>query len=503
MVRKTIITLFTAVLLMAAPMSFAQDSREPITPDNASQLAQLIRLGRGSADYAAFTPDGETLAVASTVGVWLYESANLATEQEPTLLQTDATVRNITISSDNTTLFAALSNGDLEAWDLETQKRNQIVELSNSGDYLAINPDGTLIAVNAGSRGINLLNLNANTETLLEGSFQNSAEVAFSPDGAWLAAVGSDYAVYFWDVANSTEGAKLEGHTRAPESLSFSPDGSLLATGSGDATIRLWNVDDGTEHSVIDALDGDTLSSVTRVRFSPDGSLLASGHNNGDVVLWEVATGSVEAQFTNDTGIHDLIFSPDGSQIITIDTTNRLLQAWDVESGELLADAVGHTPQINALTFSPDSSALAFIGSDGDLWIWDTTQMQEINFGMMLKDQATGSGENLSAVAYSSDGALLAVMDAFSVRLLDAETHNLVHELEVEGIVDGLTFSPDDSLLAAISSRGFYVFDVSSGEQLAGFTDHHEWLTSVAFSPDQSLIATSARDNTVRVYGIE
>src|SRR5690606_2113081 len=212
MSRKTILTLFTAVLLMAAmtaPSVFAQDSREPITPDNADQLAQPIRLGRGSADDAAFTSDGETLAVASTVGVWLYESANLATEQEPALLLTDGTVRNIVISSDDTTMFASLSNGNLEVWDLETQIRKQIVDPGYSGSYLAINPDGTLVAVNAGSSGINLVDLDAaNTETLLEGSFQNTAEVAFSPDGAWLAAVGSDYAVYFWDVANSTEGAK-------------------------------------------------------------------------------------------------------------------------------------------------------------------------------------------------------------------------------------------------------------------------------------------------------
>jgi|GEM_PF-3883150 len=51
--------------------------REPITPDNVDQIQQLAMWGRGIAKHATFSPDGQTLAIGTTAGVWLHDAKTL------------------------------------------------------------------------------------------------------------------------------------------------------------------------------------------------------------------------------------------------------------------------------------------------------------------------------------------------------------------------------------------------------------------------------------------
>src|SRR5579859_7198087 len=58
----------------------------PITPKNASQVKQIARLGHGFISSLAWSPDGQTIALGGSLGVWLYRAGNFDTA--PRLLET-------------------------------------------------------------------------------------------------------------------------------------------------------------------------------------------------------------------------------------------------------------------------------------------------------------------------------------------------------------------------------------------------------------------------------
>jgi hypothetical protein len=70
---------------------------QPISLTNANQVVQLARWGKGTVNQVIFSPDGRLLAVASSLGIYLYDAETLA---EIRFIETDAWVRSVAFSPD-------------------------------------------------------------------------------------------------------------------------------------------------------------------------------------------------------------------------------------------------------------------------------------------------------------------------------------------------------------------------------------------------------------------
>src|SRR5690554_1250329 len=138
---KATFVLVTALLFaLAIQPGFAQEGvRQILTPDNGGELVELARLGRGSTDHVAFSPDGQTLAVAGTMGVWLYSAADVATPTEPPLLDTQGIALALAFSPDGTTLAVTTSAG-LQLWDVASQTLISTTPLKRGCEALAFSP---------------------------------------------------------------------------------------------------------------------------------------------------------------------------------------------------------------------------------------------------------------------------------------------------------------------------------------------------------------------------
>ena len=110
--------------------------------------------------------------------------------------------------------------------------------------------------------------------------------LAFSPDGRFLASGGEGYTVRIWDVKTGREADPLRGHKEDVYAVAFSPDGRWLASAGEDTTVRVWDCRDA--YKLAHTFRGHT-GLVNSLAFSPDSQRLFSGSNDHTVMVWNMA----------------------------------------------------------------------------------------------------------------------------------------------------------------------------------------------------------------------
>lgn len=76
-------------------------------------------VGRGGIRHLATSPDGKYIAVASTIGIWLYEAADV-TKQPRFISGHTEEVQQVAFSSDGTKLASASLDRTAGLWDVQT-----------------------------------------------------------------------------------------------------------------------------------------------------------------------------------------------------------------------------------------------------------------------------------------------------------------------------------------------------------------------------------------------
>jgi WD40 repeat protein len=130
-----------------------------------------------------------------------------------------------------------------------------------------------------------------------------------------------------------------------------------LATGGSDGAVLLWDI---AERCEVATFPGGS----TCVAFHPSGRWLASASLVNSVCVWDVETGQLDAEWLgHEDAITCLAYSPDGRWLAS-GGDDRTVRLWETATGKLVAVTDLHTP-IKVLAFSPDSRSL--FTSNGNL----------------------------------------------------------------------------------------------------------------------------------------
>ncbi|VUC32578.1 unnamed protein product [Clonostachys rosea] len=305
-----------------------------------------------------------------------------------------------------------------------------------------------------------------------------------------------------------------------------------LTENSSQGTLSKWD-------ACILALE---VKNVRSLALSADGQHLVYAHGDigepCDLTVWDVNSNTCKHSVAASRGIRTIAISSNGRHVavvLTGDESRGVIELRDMDlslsgtqlkKGNVTADSV---------VFSPDGRQIAAGLSTGAVCIWDLATGARRH-----KLSTKGTGAALS-VAYSADSKRLAVARRYDIRVWDlasgkclltfaarpvgavflsgSKLATTMHDRiricdtdkgsicrtweEKNGDVSAIaSLDLPGLLLASGSENGSLKIWDQTGNCLQALFGHRKSLISLSFSPEEGLIASASKDETIRLWDI-
>ena len=245
----------------------------------------------------------------------------------------------------------------------------------------------------------------------------------------------------------------LWGHTDAVTKAVLSPDSQIVLSAGWDDRIIMWNV--STRQPIGQPVPAP--KNLVSVAFNRDGSQFASA-GSGSVVIWDTRSQQrVGSPFEAKEDFNHVAFSSTGKLLAASTEAYgghpARVFVWDVSSHQLIMEPIqGHT-----FAFSPDDAVLA-IAQYEDLRLYD------LRLHRIIKQPLTGHAKNISSVAFSQDGTIVA---------------------------------------AGSEDKSIVLWDVKSQRGLGTMTGHTETVTALLFDPINPVLLSGSADGAIIRWNLE
>lgn len=450
------------IIFLTVPSIFAQN-RSPEFVEK--------RLGKGWIQDIRFSPNGEQFAVATTIGIWIYDS----NDGEPI------------------NQFEGVMGGA------------NAISYSPGGQYLAAAHQDQTIRIWEPNREVQ----SRDTPTLT-GHRREILDLTYSPDGTKIASASADRNIRLWELRNfesdSFESRPLP-YRDTVLSVAFSFDNRLVAGGSADGIIQVWDADTG---DIIYKFE-EHRQAVKKVIFSPDRTKLTSASLDQTVMIWSLvgSEGRLDATIQHDSPVNTVSYFPNGNSFVT-GGADSLVRIWDTHTQENNTTFTDHTEQVSVLDCSPDGNTIVSGSSDGTVILWDL-------IGRRARFKITGHTGRIKALAYIQDNRIRACGTGLDgrLRIWDAETGSELSILRDHfDLTQSVVFSNDGKKVASGGNNNGIVF-LSDVERVLRrqnsiqdptvshrFEGNPHGISALAISPQNSLLATGGTDGRIHLFNI-
>lgn len=256
---------------------------------------------------------------------------------------------------------------------------------------------------------------------------------------------------------------------QTPSSI-FTPDGRFfISLDSGD--IRFWDIELKKCLTIIN-------DRCFGIKPGPGSTMITGSTGTGLVKIWDRKTGIEKGCFQGLASLaNHALLSPDGNQLLT--AGNRVA-IFDVKRTKL-SGTLEHA-NVKIMGFDPDGKLLVSVDPESAIKLWDYTNRKE-----RMTIRLEKSLGKVATVAISPDCFLVATAH-------DMNKQTLKWFLEQTG--NGVTDPFQEKNLPAFTNNSVNIFDMISGKKSGSIPRFGYKITSIALSPDKTLLAAGYNDNS-------
>lgn len=433
----------------------------------------------------------------------------------------------------------------------------QTLEYEHCGSRrVALTPCSTLLATSSGG-AVRVFDVRNSTPlcTFYHGA-GNAIDIAISPDTMFVATAGDTVAL--WSSKTGRCIRIFDGHRLRATTIHFSPDSKCVLSGSKDETLKEWDIDQGKcldtyKHdapvaSAVYSHDGTLIAAdcerglsngiyifscqskmpikkywargiISPLAFSHDSSLVAWTTRNG-IHSWKWETEEIPFSVTTDIEPRSRVQFLHGLDIAVTCCADFTLKIWRVATGECLQTLTGHGDRVSSIAVSRNMT-LASASWEGAVKLWKVDSAQWSGQAAVKQDEAgstsgsydattshaylpynffvsSGVGNGKTTIWSMEDGKR--VLDLTSchpelfvkVFALSSDNRFLAAGYAVEGKAEDEEIETERSVVR--------ILDLSEPGWKETRERHQSYITAVRFSPDSSLVASSACDRTIKIW---
>ncbi len=239
--------------------------------------------------------------------------------------------------------------------------------------------------------------------------------------------------------------------------------------------------------------------------FNPAQPLLMTAHGDGRLQLWDLDGRRQDRTLEVGPGLQHVAFGSDGSFLFAI-SGGQQVSVWDLASSRQLAQSSPRSSPIAVVAACRAANRLLIGYEDGVAMLHELANGQPVGGELVHPTQ-------ILAAAFSDSGKLVAVSDASNrVILRDQNGTSLAPPMTHGDWVNSLAFSPDERLLATASFdhqvRLYRIAEVLESTAERDQSPAQPFMTLlhpgrvhlVSFSPDGKYVLSAAADNAVRLW---
>lgn len=533
---------------------------EVISPSNISRLEQIGQWGQGNVNGIALSPDGNLIAVSTSTGIYLYDRRTVKQvdyidvrvgENNDVETQACSTSGNLAFSPDGSTL--AIASTDITLWDLKTNTahtviQNKIEDTDSIITEIQFSMDGSsIIGIQKRASGYpcysgwgSLVIYTLQTgKVVFRHDYSRYEE---GPDPIFVEKDGVVFISYldtqkkgYTVLEVNPQSGKIVNERQSPTIYSMNNSVAVtnkwISTGDSGDWYPEAHIIDLTSFEDIEVLNASveliprsdkmivrekqkltvrTLEGITTCSksidtesansflpeiFSSDGSIAISwnyyGNRAGDVRIWDIEQCTISAPVLIFPEVaREMSFSSDGRSLLTGSSAGYTFHVFDVQTGQMRFSLSGFDAAFNA-----DGNQV-FVVEEEFINAYD------VETGKFLSQVMKDDFDFMTEIVVSPDGKFLAINDTSTREYQIASiSNNSVTDKILISDNSNLYFNQNGNIMAVIkwktaASNEIRFWDISTGNELTQWQGMvpNEGYVSSSFNSDFTQLATFGTD---------